>query len=273
MPNYSDIPPTYLHQLADFLNSFSWIFEVSNTQYVIHKVLQNNSKFIKICEENIKIDEISNCLTESEKHPQELNEFIGKINSFKINFDTIRTDSWKYKNNQNKLSIKKLYEIENIGKLISEKCESDLDILVDLGSGLGYLDEFLHINFNFKVIGLEGSDKIHQKAIERQEKYYKNSSGFVQHLQHFVTINSSDFIVGQSKKILNIERDMKIGLFGLHPCGDLSVISIELFLMNDEIKTLIMSPCCYHKMSGKDEEFKEFYHFPLSKGLKEIFKR
>jgi hypothetical protein len=110
------------------------------------------------------------------------------------------------------LSIKKLYEIENIGKLLSEEYEGDLDIFVDLGSGLGYLDEFLHVNFNFKVIGLEGSDKIHHKAIERQEKYYKNSAGFVQHLQHFVTINSSDFIVGQSKKFLNIEKEIKIRL-------------------------------------------------------------
>jgi hypothetical protein len=89
MPDFSEIPPTYLNQLANFVYSFSWIFEVSNTQYVKQKILQHNSKFI--FEENIKIDELSNC--QSEDHPQELNEFISKINSFKINFDTIRTNS------------------------------------------------------------------------------------------------------------------------------------------------------------------------------------
>lgn len=270
MFNFNDIPPSYLKDLVEFLISFSWTFKVFNTQYIKSKILQDHKNFLNLFEN--KINNFIN-LTEGEKHSDEINNFIEKINYFKINFDEINTDDWKCRNTQNKLSIKKLYEIENIGKLINEEFESDLDVLVDLGSGLGYLDEFLHVNHNFKIIGLEGCEKNHLKAIERQQKYYKKSFGLVKHLQHFVTIESSDFIIKEAKKLLKFQNDVKIGLFGLHPCGDLSIVSIELFLRNVEIKSLIISPCCYHRMTGIDEEFSGFNYFPLSMELKEILKR
>lgn len=120
----------YLAELVDFLQAFSWIFEVSNTLYIKAKVLQQNEKFLNFFD----TESFLNLNEKREDHPQEVKSFIDKLNYFKIHFDVIETDSWNCKNTQNKLSMKKLYEIENIGRIIKDECE-DVDVLMDLGSG------------------------------------------------------------------------------------------------------------------------------------------
>lgn len=151
-----------------------------------------------------------------------------------------------------------------MSELINGICKDEITTLIDLGSGLGYVDEQLS-KYGYKIIGLEGSEAFHIQAIKRQEKYFPDSSSTVKHVQHFITLDSADFINLQVEDV-----DAKICLFGLHPCGDLSIVSIKLFLSMQRVKKLIIVPCCYHKMSCTAENHDEFNHFPLSNAVREI---
>ncbi|KAL7012197.1 hypothetical protein ACKWTF_014680 [Chironomus riparius] len=287
MYNFTEITQDYLQNLVDFLYSISWMYKVLNTQYVKENVLSENREFLSLLE-NIDLNEFVNAKEPQNNHPKELQKLIENVNSFRINFDIINTESWKCNNQQKKMSVKKLYEIENIGKLINEICKDEVTTLVDLGSGLGYLDEYLHTSYGYKIIGLEGSANNQERAVKRQEKYYAESIGKVKHVHHFITMDSGDFILKEvddvnkveelTKESANIEdksqdsdSDLpKVALFGLHPCGDLSIVCIKLFLNIERVKKLIFSPCCYHKMSGTTADFVEFNYYPLSQTVKEL---
>lgn len=333
MPNFSDITRDYLDNLVEFLYSISWMYKVLNTQYVRENVILENHHFLSLLN-TIDLNELVNLREPQNNHPPDIQKLIENVNHFRIQFDIINTESWKCNNQQKKMSIKKLYEIENMSELINEVCKDEVTTLVDLGSGLGYLDEHLYTKYGYKIIGLEGSEKNQVQAEKRQEKYYAESIGKVKHVCHFITMESGGFIVKQVDEIngsgeidelvdcgpksaeidiLNPERSAKpiygaeiadsssllrystlpcgknitsntetstqpkpspelpnFALFGLHPCGDLSIICIKLFLTIPRCKKLIFSPCCYHKMSGTDPNYNAFNYFPLSQAVKEL---
>ncbi|XP_070502800.1 methyltransferase-like protein 25B [Chironomus tepperi] len=283
MFNFTDINQDYLEKLVDFLYSIAWMYKVLNTQYVKENVLDENRQFLSLLE-HIDLNDFVNATEPQNHHPLELQKLIENVNYFRINFDIINTESWKCNNQQKRMSPKKLYEIENMSKLINEICKDDVTTLVDLGSGLGYLDEYLHTNYGYKIIGLEGSAKNQEQAVKRQEKYYAESIGKVKHVHHFITMDSGDFILNEVDDVNKVEelseklsnsstsdiKPPKVALFGLHPCGDLSIVCIKLFLNIDRVKKLIFSPCCYHKMSGKDTDYTEFNYYPLSQTVKEL---
>lgn len=350
MFNFNEITQDYLEKLVDFLYSISWMYKVLNTQYVKENVLEDNRSFLSLLD-LIDLNEFVSLKEPQNNHPQELQNLTESINFFRINFDIINTESWKCNNQQKRMSVKKLYEIENMSKLINEVCKDEVTTLVDLGSGLGYLDEYLHTSYGYKIIGLEGSKKNQEQAVRRQEKYYAESIGKVKHVHHFITMESGEFILNQVDELNKVFRDGKeeenkndidmevleermkmmeltkeelsfslseneklsalndnkkfsgssenyenssgsnlnhhtsistenhqkltqefptAALFGLHPCGDLSIVCIKLLLTIDRVKKLIFSPCCYHKMSGKDPEYNEFNHYPLSQTVKKL---
>lgn len=61
-----------------------------------------------------------------------------------------------------------------------------------------------------------------------------------------------------------------ICITGLHACADLTIDAINLFLKIEEAKSLLLMPCCYHKML-RDNERQIFKNFPLSSNLKAVF--
>lgn len=284
MFNFADITRDYLDQLVDFLYSISWMYRVLNTQYVKENVLLEYHQFLSLLDD-ISLNELVSLREPQNSHPPDIQKLIENVNRFRINFDIINTESWKCNNQQKRMSVKKLYEIENMSKLINQICRHDVTTLVDLGSGLGYLDEHLHTQYGYKIIGLEGSENNQERAVKRQEKFYAESIGKVKHVRHFITMESGDFILEQVNEVNGIGKfDLthengsssssselpKLALFGLHPCGDLSIVCIKLFLNIERVKKLIFSPCCYHKMSGTDPNFTSFKYYPLSQTVQEL---
>jgi hypothetical protein len=253
----------YLENLVAFLHSISWMFEHLNTKYVQQNVLTDHAAFLSLLSA-VNLGEFVDLQSPQNNHPHQLQQLTTAINDFRISYEVIDTRSWQCRNQQKRMSVKKTYEIENMSELINEVCVGNVQTLVDLGSGLGYLDEHLHTKFGFKIVGLEGSSSHQVRAVKRQEKYYPASIGMVRHVQHFITASSSDFIRSQ------VDEGDAIGLFGLHPCGDLSITSMKLFLEMERVKRLIISPCCYHKMSARGESCEDFNFFPLSEALKEL---
>ncbi|KAG5666771.1 hypothetical protein PVAND_014781 [Polypedilum vanderplanki] len=169
MFNFNSITEEYLTKLIEFLYSISWMFEHLNTQYVKHNVLTDNFNYLSLLKQ-INLNEFVNLRQPQNNHPNELQELTEKINYFRINYEIINTENWKCKKQQKRMSVKKTYEIENMSEIINEICKDEVQTLVDLGSGLGYLDEHLHVKYGFKIIGLEGSLSNQLQAVKRQEK-------------------------------------------------------------------------------------------------------
>lgn len=68
------------------------------------------------------------------------------------------------------------------------------------------------------------------------------------------------------------ETGEKMGLIGLHTCGNLAANSLQIFLANDAMKFCCNVGCCYHLL---DEEFEEngdekIPCFPLSEKLNDM---
>ena len=69
------------------------------------------------------------------------------------------------------MSPKKLHEVSNFTHFIHERCENVLrkaeNFVIDIGSGLGYLDQFLWYLHSYRVIGVE-SNLHHIKRAEKR---------------------------------------------------------------------------------------------------------
>lgn len=115
------------------------------------------------------------------------------------------------------------------------------------------------------MLGLESCEDRVEKAIERQKKDFPDTIGKLKYHQHFVTLNSPNFILEQLPA-----DDSPITIIGLHGCGDLTITAMDLFLNMERVKNLIFLPCCYHKMSTKDADRCVFNFFPTSKELSSI---
>lgn len=253
----------YLQELVAFLHSVKWVFHALNTQYIIEDVIIDNKDFLAALG-HLDLNEFPTLQSPQSHHPECLQKFIAQVNTFKISFETITTNSTKSAP-MKKMSIKKQYEIENISKVINSVCKNAVTQLIDFGCGLGYLEQNLFDRFGYNVLGLESCNDRVKAATNRQLKYYPSSIGKVKFAQQFVTQDSPDFILNQLD-----DADGDLAIIGLHGCGDLTVTAIKLFLNMKRVKKLIFMPCCYHKMSPKDKDKNEFNYFPLSQELKSI---
>lgn len=265
MFDFSRISETYLSDLVSFLHSIKWMFCTLNTQYIKEEILDDNKEFI-VALSPLDLNNFPELEAPEKNHPECLQKFITQVNRFKISFDMVVSDSLKSEPIK-RMSIKKQYEIENVSKVIHSVCKDDVAQLVDFGSGLGYLGQYLFDKYNYNILGLEGCDDRVEKAKERQLKFHPKSIGKVKHVQHFISRDSGDFILKQFP-----DNTEPLAIFGLHGCGDLTVNAIKLFLSIERVKKLIFMPCCYHKMSSYDPQGDEFNFFPLSEELKSIVK-
>lgn len=99
---------------------------------------------------------------------------------------------------------------------------------------------------------------------KQYQKRFPGSIDFVQHTEHFVTEDSVETL-NQTIQKLPMENYC---LVGLHACADLSVTVLKLFLNLEFVKTLVIMPCCYHRLAKTDLD--GFKNFPVSTLLKEL---
>ena len=75
------------------------------------------------------------------------------------------------------MSEKKIHEIERVGALISSLCEiSDINQVLDLGAGQGYLDIILSYCYGQTVLGVDDDSQQTCGAIRRSEKKLKQAA-------------------------------------------------------------------------------------------------
>jgi len=166
----------------------------------------------------------------------------------------------KYEKGETKIpgvGLKKMHEIYNLSNLIKDQVNSE-NLIVDFGSGLGYLSQLLWDQFGYRVIGLEGSKDNFETAISRQKTEFPKSEASVQYFEHFIAESSLDFVK-------NLVGNQPSAIVGLHACADLTITAIKLFFDLDNVGQLLIMPCCYHRLELVDDREETFKNLPLSR--------
>lgn len=157
-----------------------------------------------------------------------------------------------------------MHEIQNLSHLIGTLIPKNDTIIVDFGSGLGYLSEILSEKFNFTILGLEGD----ANKVESAQKRLQNASDINQksitYNQHFITEESKNFIEAQ----INSSGAKDAAIVGLHSCADLTITAIKLFHQIETVQKLIIMSCCYHRQLKNETKNERFKNLPLSNTFK-----
>lgn len=157
------------------------------------------------------------------------------------------------------ISQKKRHEIQRLSAEIRSLCDGiDKPIIVDLGCGLGYLSQLLHLQFGYRVLGIEADAGRVQSARQRQAQYFPASLNRVCYTELFVQniAEAAQHIRHECQRLFDADgrsaQPPTIAIVGLHACAALSVTAAQLFVHMPEARVLSIMPCCYHKMCEAD---------------------
>ncbi|XP_058831009.1 methyltransferase-like protein 25B [Topomyia yanbarensis] len=174
------------------------------------------------------------------------------------------------------VKLKKRHEIEKF----CDDCqrtgkEAEVEYLVDVGSGQGNLARTLAYGYGFKVCCIEQDEQLTKAAKVKDEQlssslkkqFNVELSNHPIHLSRKVDLEKiePEQFLQMIRDSFNVEKEspFRFGLIGLHPCGDLAVFLIKLFLSCPEAKFIKLVCCCYMKLSTQDQKSQN-YGFPLS---------
>ncbi|KAI8441295.1 hypothetical protein MSG28_014925, partial [Choristoneura fumiferana] len=261
LPTSFEHPEDYFQDCLAFLKEYQYLYNFPNTDILVHDVLKHidvqNMQTLEVFHKDFKL-------------PTDLlNNFFEKLSRLTAVHDEFE----EVDNLENVVNIpcgvspKKRHEIAYLANEVKQVCEKNgCDVVVDFGSGLGYLDQIIFETTNLKVLGLECNTSHYVGAKKRQGKYHPNSVENVKYIKHTINENSNVSIEQYLRgKFLNFNG---FCVAGLHACADLTVVALDLFLKMTEAKAIIIMPCCYHKMEKVDDRFK---NFPLSNCFKDSF--
>ncbi|XP_023241708.1 methyltransferase-like protein 25 [Centruroides sculpturatus] len=205
---------------------------------------------------------------------------------------------------------KKRHEVRNMAALISALNDIfPVDLVVDAGSGKGYLSSYVARFLGLDALGIEACEKKccsallrHAKMLERTEETQSNKKWkeFVSTTENIDRTSDLEKIIqrtiinkdcckiseetGEGKDVtftlalserLEEEKRKSVLLCGLHTCGNLSGASIRQFVTCGSVKILCQVGCCYNLLTEEfcQEERAEGINsetgFPLSSFLRE----
>ncbi|KAL1462807.1 hypothetical protein WDU94_014614 [Cyamophila willieti] len=166
----------YFKEAVDFFEQFSWIFDFPNTDILVKDVLSQispawSSVFSSMTDD--EIDQYPVQLFTKSTWPLDLQNFTKKCKQYQLCIEQYSGAAPVKLPGalQRGVGKKKMHEISILSSLINEKCnEKNIKCLVDIGSGVGYLDEILVYHYDFNVIGLECDQSKIDGALTRIEK-------------------------------------------------------------------------------------------------------
>lgn len=159
------------------------------------------------------------------------------------------------------MNPKKIHEVAIMAKHIDDSLDKSQErVIIDAGSGLGYLSSWLAFNYNFKVLGIDSRPLNSESAEKRMKKFAKK----VKHLRmkssnHKIHTEWIDERTNFHQLAVNHFPDAtapELTLTGLHTCGALSNNCLKIFRNVPGIKSLFNVGCCYNLLGETD--------FPLS---------
>ena len=155
---------------------------------------------------------------------------------------------------------KKKYEVKLLGNaIIAESKNKNINTIIDIGCGKGYLTNYISMNSNLRVIGIEGDENYTNKMMLRINKIEqintKKENTFINKAEGYTSFLTYKTTPEEFKSLAKIDSNESIILTGLHPCGDLTPTLMRFFKNMPQIKSLIFVGCCYNKLSENPKYF------------------
>ncbi|XP_045461076.1 probable methyltransferase-like protein 25 [Harmonia axyridis] len=267
----------YFDEALAFLKEYMWIYNSPNTDILSRNVLDQIPHEWIVYFQKLSFSDLKDLSLGKKKDdcPHSLVGFLDKIEL--LSTPRKRRYSESKQNELPKkggLSFKKQHEVISFAPLIADICDRvGTNQVIDIGAGLGYLSYLLAEDHKCSVLAIEGCPQKMESALKYQLKYHKYSRERVTFYNHFITENS----VNEINKSLNntFSKEEAICMCGLHACADLSVTILDLFLEMDQVKSLVIMPCCYHRLGLREtvDEREYFKGFPISEALKYYFEK
>lgn len=159
------------------------------------------------------------------------------------------------------MNPKKVHEVARFAQYIDNCLDKTRErVVIDAGSGLGYLSSWLAFNYNFKVLGIDSRPLNSESAENRQRKFAKK----VKHLRmksenhkiHTEFIDERTDFLQLAHRHFPDSVDPSLTLTGLHTCGSLATNCLRIFRNVASIREVFNIGCCYNLLEAED--------FPMS---------
>ena len=172
------------------------------------------------------------------------------------------------------MSPKKQHEVLQMSSAVLHLLQDqDITQIIDFGSGKGYLPENIALTSpHVRVVGLdkeEGNTKGGLKRnllMEKQwfplyRKLNPNRQAPIRPLNHYLPITlelTSDHISNRFVHTIaslsgnHIEPGKDTMLIGLHACGDLTPLLLQIFRTCPDLKCIVSVGCCYHIITQRE---------------------
>jgi len=249
-----------MKETIEFLRSHAFIFNFSNIKMVKDKILDQVPSDWKNFMKTTDLLTFKECFYEgssvatSSLAPQTFVTFVRERNRLMDLVDRETLESSQESDdlhNNPKLTKgmcpKKHHEVSRMTRfLASRRSSSGPDVVVDVGSGLGYLGRSL-TQAGFRVVGLERDSGHSENARKR------TSTKSEDHLHQMETLTLDVVDSEESRRHLD-EMISSIAddywTVGLHACGDLTPAILKWFIQSKSTSLFLVS-CCYHKMTQR----------------------
>jgi hypothetical protein len=170
-------PVNYASEIFDFLVEYEWLFDDVPVHFLSKQCesIPNSFKieFLEMDEESSRI--LAQCPdSDCQLLPQQLQPFVDRINSLtmpsKFTTEHIKTTPLGHAFIIG-MRAKKKHEVERLASLICDvNSDQNINTIVDVGAGKGWLGQVMTHTMNMDVINLEGNPNHNSNANLREDK-------------------------------------------------------------------------------------------------------
>ncbi|XP_044590926.1 protein RRNAD1-like isoform X3 [Cotesia glomerata] len=165
------------------------------------------------------------------------------------------------------IKIKKRYEIDKFSEICAKCCYlANCKCIVDTGAGMGHLARQLSYKYNLSVICVEQTKELSDLANKYDAEYLvtikKHLPDFNSRSSYHLCAklcqedSSNESLIENINEIFESTFGRKsieegFGFIGLHPCGDLAVTLLKLYVKQPNVKFITIVGCCYMKLTTR----------------------
>ncbi|XP_055334561.1 probable methyltransferase-like protein 25 isoform X2 [Paramacrobiotus metropolitanus] len=169
------------------------------------------------------------------------------------------------------MSPKKYHEVSRMAVIVSQICrQQDIQYVVDLGAGMGYLDCVMCDVYGLNVIAVECDYIRTESATKRAIKHTRKRPMRGRLFHHTLKIESNEQCAADLQAILEQSGADRFCLVGLHCCGDFTPVFLDLFAKLPLARAMVCVGCCYHLMQY-DQSGSHVQRCPLSSSARTIW--